>query len=100
MATTYDEADLRRIAREKCKSGELPARVSPMSWAGPGNGARCSLCDLPIAVGDIEYEVEIGPESKRGPLLIRFHNVCHTAWLSECGGLSVPKVSGPGFSPA
>jgi hypothetical protein len=56
-------------------------------WAGQGSGLPCAFCHQPIAIGEIEYEVDVLEHppyvpSSRSPL--RFHVKCHDRW--RCGG--------------
>jgi len=80
MTSGKDEAELKRIIKEKRRLGRLPQIPTPRAWAGNGNGARCSLCESAIGAGDIEYEVEWqqGPDTR----LLRFHELCYRLWSS------------------
>lgn len=56
-------------------------------WAGQGSGLPCAYCDQPIAIGEVEYEVDVlehpaDVPSSRSPL--RFHVKCHDRW--RCAG--------------
>ena len=82
MAPTDREKSLRRIARERCESGELPNNHPVGTWAGPGNGQPCALCDEPIAVSQVEYEVDVPDGTVRR--VFRFHILCHQVWLLVC----------------
>lgn len=43
-----DEPHLREHARVAMKNGKIPSRQPDRTWGGPGVGAACSVCDLPI----------------------------------------------------
>jgi hypothetical protein len=75
------DSELRRTARAKCDAGELPSGRPGKIWAGAGSGAACSLCELPIANADVEYEIE----SSLGTSLqvFRFHVTCYHIWYVE-----------------
>ncbi len=72
---------LRRQAQERIRQGKLPAQVPLRTWGGPGAGYPCSLCDLPIAHGEIEFELQF--EANPNPISLRFHSLCHAAWERE-----------------
>lgn len=79
MALTERENLLRRIARARCESGELPKNRPVRTWAGLGSGQACSLCDEPISTSQVEYEAEVAD----GGLLrtLRLHLFCLEIWL-------------------
>jgi hypothetical protein len=80
---TVDEAALRERARQKLRSGVLPASAEARVWAGPGLGLPCAVCDQAIERDDLEYELEfaLGPGTPLQPY--RFHRRCHAAWQLE-----------------
>ncbi|HET8576500.1 MAG TPA: hypothetical protein VFO18_05340 [Methylomirabilota bacterium] len=51
--------------------------MTSKSWAGPGTGKICIVCDQRIDPDDVEHEVE-GP---RG--LVVAHQACYTIWHEE-----------------
>ena len=73
-----DEHALRVEARERIQRGALPAEEPVRTWAGPGTGRSCGLCDRPIASGDAEFELQFG-----GKPDYRFHTICHASWQLE-----------------
>lgn len=80
--TLTDRENLRRIARERCESGNLPKNRPLRTWAGPGNGQPCSLCEQPIAASQMEYEAEV-PDGT-ALRVFRFHLSCLETWLLVC----------------
>jgi len=76
-----EEATLRRRAQERIRQGKLPAQVPLHTWGKPGAGDPCSLCDLPIAQGEIEFELQF--QANSNPIGLRFHSLCHVAWERE-----------------
>jgi hypothetical protein len=73
-----DEQTLRREARNRIRSGKLPAEEPTRTWAGPGAGGPCALCDRPITKADTEFELEF-----TGRTDYRFHALCHALWQLE-----------------
>ena len=43
-----EEETLREKARAVIESGKLPSRTPDRTWGGPGVGASCAICDLPV----------------------------------------------------
>lgn len=75
MPLTQDERALYSSAQKGVELGTLP-RVAPrFIWAGRGSGGPCSLCAKPLEAGEIEYEVQDGPDQA-----FRFHLRCHAIW--------------------
>jgi len=66
---------------KKIASAQLPPRNSGRTWAGKGDGAICSLCELPVTVDEIEYEVEW--EQAGSTRTAHLHLVCYRLWSSE-----------------
>lgn len=71
MQPQYDEPE---------RSSRLPSTDANKvrTWAGNGSGASCTLCKLPIAAHEIEYEVELTTPAKTKTL--RFHVPCYHTW--------------------
>jgi hypothetical protein len=76
------EAALVETARERIETGRLPAVSPRRTWGGPGSGAGCALCDLPVTPLEIEFEVEFAPGSVT-PRVLHFHRQCHGVWDAE-----------------
>jgi hypothetical protein len=60
-------------------TGDLPCEDPDQTWAGQGEGKRCSGCWEPITPAAVEYEVEL-PSGRT----VFFHRACHDIWLEEC----------------
>ena len=80
-----DEADLRDKAREAMRQGKLPARPPDRLWVGRGAGAPCAVCGLPVAMNEMEFEIEFQFASGGTPGLDIFHlhRTCFAAWEFE-----------------
>ena len=76
-----EEERLRRQVQERIRQGRLPAHAPLRTWGGPGAGFPCNLCNLPIAQGEIEFELQF--EANPNPISLRFHSLCHAAWELE-----------------
>jgi hypothetical protein len=75
--------ELRKLARGRIRSGDLPCTESPRIWAGRGAGERCGVCPDIITPQHTAYEVEVREDG----ITVRsifFHRLCHTAWQLEC----------------
>ena len=79
-----DEPILREKAREALYSGRVPTRGPDRTWSGPGVGASCSVCELPITDDQLEFEIEF---SRNGDTLgldaFHVHIRCFAAWEFE-----------------
>ena len=79
-----DEPVLRQKGRAAVESGKLPARRPDRTWGGPGVGAPCAVCELPIAKDQMELEIQFARDGDN-PRLDQFHvHVrCFAAWEFE-----------------
>ena len=79
-----DEPLLRDKARDAVQNGKLPPRAPDRMWGGPGVGAACTVCELPVAKDELELEIEFAHDGA-SPGLDRFHvHVrCFAAWEFE-----------------
>lgn len=79
-----DEARLREQAREVLLTGKLPARRQDRTWGGPGVGAHCAVCGVPITKNEMEIQLEFARDGAL-PDLDKFHlhPRCHAAWEFE-----------------
>ena len=79
-----DEALLREKAVEAVRNGKLPARQADRTWGGPGVGAPCAVCGLPVTKDQMEFEIEFAHDGS-SPGLDKFHvHVrCFAAWEFE-----------------
>jgi hypothetical protein len=79
-----DEPRLREQARAATLSGKLPSRAPDRTWGGPGVGAACSVCDLPVTREQVEFEIQFTHDGDN-PGLDKFHvhSGCLAAWEFE-----------------
>jgi len=84
-----DEAILREKARIAVRNGKLPARRPDRTWGGPGVGAICSVCELPVKKDELEFEIQFARDGDN-PGLDKFHVHirCFAAWELERGTTS------------
>jgi hypothetical protein len=78
------ESELRSRVLQHIQNGKLPTVFSTVIYASYGQGIDCDLCDQPIAVNKIEYDVADPRDDK---LRLHFHLACHVAWQRECAQL-------------
>jgi len=81
-----DEHHLRQRARVAIRSGKIPSCQPDRTWGGPGVGAACSVCSLPVGKDQLEFEIEFARDG-REPGLDKYHvHVrCFAAWEFERG---------------
>lgn len=79
-----DEIALREKARAAVQQRKLPARSPDRTWGGPGVGARCAVCELPVTKDEKELEIQFARDGD-SPELDRFHMHirCFAAWEFE-----------------
>jgi hypothetical protein len=82
-----DERMLREKARAALASGRLPNRRQDRTWGGPGVGAPCEVCSLPVRVDEMEFEIEFAHDPD-DPGLDKYHVhvSCFVAWELERDG--------------
>jgi hypothetical protein len=70
------------------RNGKIPSRQPDRTWGGPGVGAACSVCDLPIGKDQLEFEIQFVHDGKE-PGLDKYHvHVrCFAAWEFERHGV-------------
>jgi hypothetical protein len=82
-----DESALREKARAVVLSGKLPSRAPDRVWGGPGVGAACTVCDLPVTKNEMEFEIQFehADGNGGGGDLDKFHVHirCFAAWEFE-----------------
>lgn len=69
--------DLHQRARAAIQSGKLPSRVPDRTWGGPGVGAACPICGLPVSQQEMEFEMEFARDK------FHVHLKCYAAWEFE-----------------
>ena len=79
-----DESILREKARAAIQNGKLPSRRPDRTWGGPGIGAVCSICELPVRKDELEFEIQFASDGDN-PGLDKFHVHirCFAAWEFE-----------------
>ena len=79
-----DENVLRQIARKVVQDGKLPSRRPDRTWGGPGVGAPCAICGVPVARDQMEFEIQFTRDGDN-PGLDKFHVHirCFAAWEFE-----------------
>jgi hypothetical protein len=81
-----DEPILRAKARAAVQSGKMPARGPDRTWGGPGVGAACAVCELPVKKDEMELEIEFAHDSGNpdtGLDKYHVHIRCFAAWEFE-----------------
>jgi len=78
-----DEQPLREKAREAVQNGKLPARRPDRTWGGPGVGAPCAICGLPVTKDEMEFEIQFAHDGTE-PGLDKFHVHIRCFAASEC----------------
>ena len=78
-----DEGALREKAREVLKQGKLPSGAPTRTWGGPGVGAPCSVCGLPVTKDEKEFEIQFEQEGGGGLDKYHVHIRCFAAWEFE-----------------
>jgi hypothetical protein len=79
-----DEASLRAKAKNAIRDGKLPSRRPDRTWGGPGVGAQCAICELPVTPDEMEFEIQLSRDGDN-PGLDKFHVHirCFAAWELE-----------------
>jgi hypothetical protein len=83
-----DENILREKARQVIRNGKLPGRRPDRTWGGPGVGAPCTICELPVRRDELEFEIQFARDEKRedaGLDKYHVHVRCFAAWEFERG---------------
>jgi hypothetical protein len=79
-----DEKILREKARTVVTNGKLPARRPDRTWGGPGVGAACAVCELPVKNDELEFEIQFAHDgSDPGLDKYHVHVRCFAAWEFE-----------------
>lgn len=76
MPKSKGDEEVRVLALQRISCGMLPDELPASSWAGPGEGNQCTLCDEPITADEIEIECENHGRT------IYLHQHCYDAWQS------------------
>jgi hypothetical protein len=78
-----DESHLRERARVAINNGKIPSRQPDRTWGGPGVGAACSVCDLPIGKDQLEFEMQFAHDGGEPGFEYHVHVRCFAAWEFE-----------------
>ena len=78
-----DEDILRAKARAVVQQGKLPSRSPDRVWGGPGVGAPCAVCDLPVTRSEKEFQIEFEQDGGGGLDKFHVHIRCFAAWEFE-----------------
>ena len=78
-----EEATLRHKARQLVEEGKLPRRSPDRVWGGPGVGAPCQVCTLPVTKDEKEFEIEFEQDGGGGLDKFHVHIRCFAAWEFE-----------------
>ena len=80
-----NEQLLRATAREAVERGKLPGRRPDRTWGGPGVGAPCVICEMPVLPSEMEFEIQFARDGADNPGLDKFHGHirCFAAWEFE-----------------
>jgi hypothetical protein len=80
-----DEVSLREEARTAIRDGKLPSRSPDHTFlGGPGGGAECPVCGLPVRADETEFEIQFAHNvSNSGLDKHHMHIGCFAAWELE-----------------
>src|SRR5260370_1227627 len=81
-----DEETLREKARPVIQNGKLPTRTPARARGGPGVGAPCAICELPVRSTEMEFEIQFahdGGTAQAGLDKYHVHIRCFAAWEFE-----------------
>ncbi|PYM19616.1 MAG: hypothetical protein DMD78_24185 [Candidatus Rokuibacteriota bacterium] len=80
-----DEQALREKVRIVIRDGKLPNRHPDRTWGGPGVGAPCAVCELPVTRQQMEFEIQFARDNPAGLDKYHVHTRCFAAWELERG---------------
>lgn len=80
--TMLDASVLNAKAAAAIMSGKLPARRPDWTWGGPGTGAPCAVCDVPVTKSELEHEFEmqVAGGVENPSLTLHVHIRCFAVW--------------------
>ena len=73
-----EDSPLRLLIQTKLADGRLQQQAIPRVWGGPGHGETCTVCEEPVAKGQLVIEGSC--DDGRTPF---FHVHCFQIWESE-----------------
>jgi hypothetical protein len=59
---------------------QVPAEAPTRTWGGPGVGAPCSVCDLPVTKDEKEFKIQFEQDGGGGLDKFHVHIRCFAAW--------------------
>lgn len=76
-----DGSILRDKARQAVEQRKLPNRQPDWMWRGPGIGAPCVMCDVPVETDEMEFQAQFAREGG-APYFDVYHLQvrCYSAW--------------------
>ena len=79
-----NDAVLCARARNAMQEGRLPTRPPDRTWGGPGIGAACAICDLPVGRHGMEFELQFAIDGDAPQFdVYHVHTSCYAAWELE-----------------
>lgn len=79
-----DEARLREQAQQAIRRGQIPSRAHDRMWGGPGVGAKCAVCGIPVTKAELEIQIEFARNDSEPDLdKYHLHVRCFAAWEFE-----------------
>ena len=79
-----NETILREKAHQAVEQRRLPNRRPDRLWGGPGVGAPCVVCDIPVEKREIEFEMEFARGGGTPYFdVYHVHTLCFAAWELE-----------------
>ena len=81
-----DEDTLRGLVRTVIRDGKLPSRRPDRTWGGPGVGALCTVCGIPVTRQQMEFQIEFARTDPPGLDKYHVHTRCFAAWELERSG--------------
>jgi hypothetical protein len=85
------DSTLREKARALIKAGNLPNRLPDRKWGGPGGGAPCMVCGVPVNDHEIGLEIELTCPDGTGASNHHFHVRCFSALEVELHKLELAR---------
>ena len=78
-----EEQEVRAKVREVLRTGKLPNRRPDRTWGGPGVGAACAVCDVPVTHAQMEFEIEFVRDDDTDLDKYHVHIRCFAVWEFE-----------------
>jgi len=76
-----DDPVVREKALEAIQAGKLPNRFPERTWGGPGVGADCAICHVPVTRDELEFEIEFARDGNdETPATHHVHIRCFAIW--------------------